>query len=430
MAPPASECSGSHTLKTYSPAGTCTGGACSYTSMTTPCMNGCKGGACAGEPCAGVTCVRPPAPSCATGTTVRSYGSTGTCAAGSCSYAPLDTPCEAVQYGNAICTAGACGFTCSSGYVRSGTTCVPAHDVWTKAAQMAGERQGFPAVTGSDGRIYAIGGKWPSDDVGAVEAYTPSTNTWSAGVSLLLPRIFHAAVLGNDGRIFVVGGRHGGVSPTTWVLATSVEVYTPGAGAWTTVADLPTPRQSAAAAVGADGRIYVIGGSTAVWGSAAATSATVEVYTPSTNTWATAASLLTPRAALTAATGPDGRIYAIGGTRCSPDCGGPALATVEVYTPSSNSWASAASMASPRAGFATAVGSDGRIYALGGSSSGSGAFVDVWASSEVYTPSTNAWASVASMAGSRDHHGAAAAGGHLYAIGGSGKGTSVEMYTP
>ncbi|MBJ7607865.1 MAG: hypothetical protein JF887_00325, partial [Candidatus Dormibacteraeota bacterium] len=48
-------------------------------------------------------------------------------------------------------------------------------------------------------------------------------------------------------------------------------------------------------------------------------------YTPSTNSWATVAPMPTARGFLAAATGPDGRIYAIGGYK------GGYLTTVEAY---------------------------------------------------------------------------------------------------
>jgi hypothetical protein len=54
------------------------------------------------------------------------------------------------------------------------------------------------------------------------------------------------------------------------------------------------------------------------------------VYTPSTNSWATVASLTTARYGLAAAMGGDGRIYAIGGDGTHA---GSRTATVEAYTP-------------------------------------------------------------------------------------------------
>ena len=65
----------------------------------------------------------------------------------------------------------------------------------------------------------------------------------------------------------------------------------------------------AAAAARSYGRIYVIGGY-----SRGAVTAAVEAYDPLTQHWTGVASLPTPRAWLSAAVAPDGRIYTFGGS--------------------------------------------------------------------------------------------------------------------
>jgi len=95
------------------------------------------------------------------------------------------------------------------------------------------------------------------------------------------------------------------------------------ADSWVTVAPMPTARFQLAAATGADGTIYAIGG----YNQSGGNLNTVEAYTPSTSSWATVASMPTPRHGLAAATGADGNIYAIGGINTGY------LSTVETYTP-------------------------------------------------------------------------------------------------
>ncbi|MBL8911355.1 MAG: hypothetical protein JNM17_11740 [Archangium sp.] len=123
-APPASTCLNPTTMRTYSAAGMCSNGTCNYTPTDTPCSNGCSNGACTGDPCAGVTCNMPPGPTCANGTTRRTFAATGTCGGGMCSYAPTDTACNTPPptfcvtgttlrtYTSAgTCTSGACGYS-------------------------------------------------------------------------------------------------------------------------------------------------------------------------------------------------------------------------------------------------------------------------------------------------------------------------------
>jgi hypothetical protein len=73
---------------------------------------------------------------------------------------------------------------------------------------------------------------------------------------------------------------------------------------------MPTPRQLLAAALGADGKIYVIGGSKD-YGSPGVD--LVEIYDPSTDQWSEGPFLHIARYGHAAATTPDGRIWVIGG---------------------------------------------------------------------------------------------------------------------
>lgn len=112
----------------------------------------------------------------------------------------------------------------------------------------------------------------------------------------------------------------------------TVEAYTPSTNTWTTVANMPEPRTGMAAATGTDGRIYAIGGESAPM---------VRVYTPGTNTWTILPGLSkhedVGRSGL-AATAASGRIYAIGGMAWEVDdygtvLGRAPLGTVEALTP-------------------------------------------------------------------------------------------------
>jgi hypothetical protein len=92
--PPAPACTDASTLRTFAQAGTCTMGACSYTSTDTSCPNGCQDGTCKGvDLCRGITCTTPPPATCTNTTTRRTFAPTGTCTSGTCTYAQTDTPC-------------------------------------------------------------------------------------------------------------------------------------------------------------------------------------------------------------------------------------------------------------------------------------------------------------------------------------------------
>lgn len=93
-APPATVCSDAMTLSVPDATGTCTGGSCGYGETAVACANGCVDGACAGDPCTGIVCDTPGAPTCSGATTLVTPAATGTCSGGACSYAPTSTDCH------------------------------------------------------------------------------------------------------------------------------------------------------------------------------------------------------------------------------------------------------------------------------------------------------------------------------------------------
>ncbi|MGE0788030.1 MAG: hypothetical protein AB7S26_20325 [Sandaracinaceae bacterium] len=115
--PPASTCVTSDMLRVYSPVGTCSAGACQYAYEDRSCPS-CP--AC--DACAGVTCDMPPPATCADFDTRRSFAAVGTCAMGSCSYAPTNEDCDTPpaatcvdgdtrrSFGMGRCTGGACNY--------------------------------------------------------------------------------------------------------------------------------------------------------------------------------------------------------------------------------------------------------------------------------------------------------------------------------
>jgi N-acetylneuraminic acid mutarotase len=233
----------------------------------------------------------------------------------------------------------------------------PSTDSWATIAPLPLPLYGMAAATGTDGRIYVMGGITSTVDNGvhtsaytnAAEAYTPSTDSWAPVAPLPSPLSGMAAATGSDGRIYVIGGTTSPGQATN-----AVEAYTPSTNSWTTVAPLPRPASpynySIAATAGQDGRIYVIAGGTN----------TVEVYTPGTNSWTTVAPLPSAMNYVSAAvTVSDGRIYAMGDVYNFGNL-------VQVYTPSTNSWTTVVSLPTAQNGPAAATGPDGRIYAIGG----------------------------------------------------------------
>jgi hypothetical protein len=105
QSPPSPVCVTGQTLRTADAVGFCGGaGVCAYVSRESTCPYGCLNGACQGNPCIGVSCTMPPPNTCADATTRRTYPASGVCAAGTCDYAPTDTPCGTSE----VCQVGQC----------------------------------------------------------------------------------------------------------------------------------------------------------------------------------------------------------------------------------------------------------------------------------------------------------------------------------
>ena len=177
-------------------------------------------------------------------------------------------------------------------------------------------------------------------------------------------------------------------------------------------------------------RLYVVGGS--------GDSADLEALSQVPGDWTAVTSLTTPRFGHAVSLGSDHRIYAIGG-RSNP--GGALLNGVEAYTPLAfgfkplpGTWGAVKPMPTARERAAAARGLDGTIYVAGGSN---GSAVDSSSPLEVleaYNAATNSWTTLKHMNTARD--GAAAVtgiDGRIYVIGGfgvSGSLKSVEAYDP
>jgi phospholipase C len=368
----------------------------------------------------------------------------------------------------AASTAGgvyAIGGQSSSGPVS--TVEVLAGGAWTLAPPLPTARAGLAAVTGSDGRIYAIGGiDAGGHSIGTLEALNPMTGAWAELAPMPASRDHLAAAVTRDGRIYAFGGQVAGVDLAT------VQVYDTTSNSWKGVAPMPIAAANLAAAPAQDGRhIYVFGGTNStgdldtvqiydthlgLWsygtrlpmatdglaatlglgaggqiyaiGGVAAGNVTpsMQAYAPSTGSWIGAPRALpTPRTGLTASTGTDGRIYALGGWS-----GSMVLSTNEIYDPNANRWSSGPRMPTARSSLASATGLDGTVYALGGTTpTGPTSVV------ETFSETAQQWSSVAPMPTPRSGLAATTApDGTIYAIGGQNSSgaplAAVEAYDP
>jgi glucose/arabinose dehydrogenase/N-acetylneuraminic acid mutarotase len=259
-----------------------------------------------------------------------------------------------------------------------------------------------PGGTALDDRFYLVAGKTASSHVSGLYIYNPVTNSWSTGPDLPGPAVENPAVVGMDGKLYVIGGSTAPFSGSV----SNAAVFDPVAASWTSLPPMTTGRGGPTAQV-LDGKIHVVGG----LASDGASLASVEVYDPVTNSWSAGVPMQTRRDNPGSAVFND-RLYVFGGRTRNADGSSddPTLNSVEVFDPVANTWSFASPMPTGRR--AMVVGTiSGRAQVMGGES-------PVIAENEEYDPVTDSWRTLTPMSVPR--HGAAGATirGSVYVAGG------------
>jgi hypothetical protein len=185
---------------------------------------------------------------------------------------------------------------------------------------------------------------------------------------------------------------------------------------WTYRAHMQLQRTQFGAATGADGRIYAICGNTSAGGGIPGGTNTAEAYDPATNTW----TYVSPNPYLFhevfAVTGPDGKIYVTNGF------------LLTVYDTTNDSWTELSAPLHTGHPNGLVVGNDGQLYMITGTSDTSIAH----ASDEVYNIGTGIWSDPVSPAPfDLPAGGAATTGtnGVVYWTGGEASGSIVPWIT-
>ena len=263
----------------------------------------------------------------------------------------------------------------------------PSTGSWSTTGSMATARLLPTATLLPNGKVLVAGGQ---DSLGnalaSAELYDPSTGTWSAAGSMATARLFATATLLQNGKVLVAGGQSSGNA------LASAELYDPSTGTWSATGSLANGRDEATATLLQNGKVLVTGGAN----SSGTALASAELYDPSTGTWTATGSMATARGLPTATLLSNGKVLVAGGADSSNN----ALASAEVYDPSTGMWSATGSMTTARF-FATAtLLPNGTVLAAGGASS-SAPGSNALASAELYDPSTGTWSATASMANGR-----------------------------
>src|SRR5713226_6370394 len=258
----------------------------------------------------------------------------------------------------------------------------------------------------------------------AVPALARRSGTWTKTGSLNVARGEETATLLPNGQVLVAGG-----ADYKWNGYASAELYNPLTGKWTFTGSMNSPRLYHTATLLPNGQVLVVGGSAnlASWPPPALASA--EVYNPSTGTWKTTGSLKTGRYSHMAVLLPNGKVLVVGGEMTS----GAYTPSTELYDPSTGKWTTTGSLNDARALTTLTLLSNGQVLVAGGNDANG--FNGYASSAELYNPSTGKWTTTGSMNTSRLYHTATllangevlVAGGRTYA---SGPLAEAELYNP
>ncbi len=188
----------------------------------------------------------------------------------------------------------------------------PLTDMWIPLMSMNNARAGAAAAVIDDG-IFVIGGRQSTGGpcsggpyLTTVEKYDVDANTWSPVAPLLNGRSDLAAVA-HGGKIFVFGGCN-----STGV-TNEVDMYDPQTNTWTTTGLMPMPTGRASLVAGHSGdQIFTIGGT-----NGSSTLNVNEVYDIPSNTWSTNTATITTARQEAGVNSHGGRIYVVGGSTAS-----------------------------------------------------------------------------------------------------------------
>ena len=219
----------------------------------------------------------------------------------------------------------------------------PATDTWSAKKDMPTKRSHLGSAVVDD-RIYAIGGKNNDDDteyLGITECFDPETDNWTARAEMPTARESPVCTVVNDS-IYAIGGYYYDQALSV------VECYDTKTDSWTEKEPIPTLGGVFACTV-IKGIVYVI------------TEKTIEVYSPSTDTWIHSVNRTTNDRDISACT-IDDMIFFTGGVEADMTNW---VDYTGSYDPDSNSWETRENMPTARAGLAVSVVGS-RLYAIGG----------------------------------------------------------------
>lgn len=236
--------------------------------------------------------------------------------------------------GDVLITGGCTGPHCGQ-VLTSAEIYHPASRSFRPVAAMRKARASHAAVRLADGRILVVGGWDGERATTSAEIYDPATKAWRATGALHTGRASPIAVVLDDGRVLAMGGGQGGVPS----LATA-EIYDPARGRFSRPLAMGSNHYLATRL--ADGRVLLTGGKR----SGGRILATAAIFDPTKGSVRPTGSMGVPRVKQGAALLADGRVLIIGGSNGHSYRG--RYTSSEIYDPTRGTFSPGPAMHWPR----------------------------------------------------------------------------------
>jgi hypothetical protein len=271
----------------------------------------------------------------------------------------------------------------SANYSRGPEEYDPIANKWSTMDPMPAQYKGGSVVlTADDTLIFSFIDLGSGKGRARLGEYNPKTRELRLTSPMPTNRTGTSLVVGKANNIYALGGWSYQDSGGPSTLLETVEEYSLASDTWSVRAPYhPPQRSSIGVAAGLDGKLYVAGGFGHIAGlgllSSYGSLAILDEYDPATDTWTIRSPMRVARGGAGLCVGRNGRLYAVGGYSAIParpitsppqELQYNISAMVEEYDPVADTWTEIAPLATSRGYPGLVVLEDGSILVAGGNS--------------------------------------------------------------